>query len=81
MILTLVVWLVVGGLAGWIAGLIMQGRGFGPAGNVLVGIIGAVIAGAILPRVGLMIAGAIGHIIYAVIGACILLFVVGLVKK
>ena len=82
MIGSVIVWLVIGGLAGWLAGLIMQGSGFGLVGNIIVGIVGAAIAGAVLPRLGLVMGGGlIGDIIYAAIGACILLFIVSLVKK
>ena len=51
-------------------------------GNIIVGIVGAAIAGAVLPRLELVMGGGlIGDIIYAAIGACILLFIVSLVKK
>ncbi len=49
---SLIVWLIVGALAGWLAGLIVKGYGFGLIGNIVVGIIGAVIAGWLLPRLG-----------------------------
>ena len=45
----IIVWLVIGAIAGWLAGLIMKGYGFGLIGNIVVGIIGAVIAGWLLP--------------------------------
>jgi uncharacterized membrane protein YeaQ/YmgE (transglycosylase-associated protein family) len=78
----LIIWLLIGAIAGWLAGNIMKGGGFGVVGNILVGIIGAAIAGAILPRIGLYIGGGLlGDIINAVIGACILLFIIGLIKR
>jgi uncharacterized membrane protein YeaQ/YmgE (transglycosylase-associated protein family) len=77
----LVIWLVIGAIAGWLAGLIMKGYGFGLVGNIVVGIVGAVIAGWLLPWIGFVFIGGIGaEIINAVIGAVILLAVVGLVK-
>lgn len=80
--LGVIIWLLIGAIAGWLAGLIMKGGGFGILGNIVVGIVGAAIAGAILPRIGLYIGGgALGDIINAVIGACILLFVIGLIKR
>lgn len=80
--LGLIIWLLIGAIAGWLAGVIMKGGGFGVLGNIVVGIVGAAIAGAILPRLGLYIGGgALGDIINAVIGACLLLFVIGLVKR
>jgi uncharacterized membrane protein YeaQ/YmgE (transglycosylase-associated protein family) len=78
----LVIWLVIGAIAGWLAGLIMKGYGFGLAGNILVGIVGALIAGWLLPRIGFVFIGGIGaEIINAVIGAVILLAVIGLFKR
>jgi uncharacterized membrane protein YeaQ/YmgE (transglycosylase-associated protein family) len=60
----------------------MKGDGFGLIGNIVVGIIGAVIAGWLLPRIGfVLIGGLVAAIINAVIGAVILLFVIGLFKK
>ncbi|WP_293868011.1 GlsB/YeaQ/YmgE family stress response membrane protein [uncultured Alsobacter sp.] len=77
-----IIWLFIGAVGGWLAGLIMKGAGFGLLGNIVVGIVGAALAGAILPRLGLFIGGGvIGDIINAAIGACILLFIIGLVKR
>jgi uncharacterized membrane protein YeaQ/YmgE (transglycosylase-associated protein family) len=79
---TIIIWLVIGGVAGWLAGIIMKGYGFGLLGNIIVGIVGAVIAGWLLPRIGIVIGGGmVGAIINATIGAVILLFVIGLVKR
>ena len=78
----LVIWLVIGAIAGWLAGLIMKGYGFGLVGNIVVGIVGAFIAGWLLPRIGFVFIGGIGaEIINAVIGAVILLAVIGLFKR
>jgi uncharacterized membrane protein YeaQ/YmgE (transglycosylase-associated protein family) len=78
----LVIWLIVGAIAGWLAGLIVKGYGFGLIGNIVVGIIGAVIAGWLLPRLGIVIgSGIIAAIINAVIGAVILLVIIGLVRR
>jgi len=79
---TIIIWLVIGAVAGWLAGQIVKGGGFGLVGDIIVGIIGAVIAGWLLPRVGLYIGGGfVAEVINAVIGAVILLFVVRLVKR
>ena len=79
---TIIIWLVIGAVAGWLAGQIVSGGGFGLVGDIVVGIIGAVVAGWLLPRVGLYIGGGfIAEIINAVIGAVILLIVVRLVKR
>ena len=78
----LIIWLVIGAVAGWLAGLIVKGYGFGLVGNIVVGIIGAVLAGWLLPLVGfVLVGGVIAAIINAVIGAVILLVVIGLFSK
>lgn len=76
----LIVWLIIGAIAGWLAGQIMKGGGFGLVGDIIVGIIGAVVAGFLLPGVGIG-GGIVGAIISATIGACLLLFVLRLVKR
>jgi len=77
---TLLVILLVGLIAGWLAGQIMTGGGFGLIGNIVVGIVGAFVAGWLLPGFW-PIGGIIGSIIHAAIGAIIVLFVVGLIKR
>jgi uncharacterized membrane protein YeaQ/YmgE (transglycosylase-associated protein family) len=78
----IVIWLIVGALAGWIAGLIVKGYGLGLIGNIVVGIVGAVIAGWLLPRIGIVIGGGfVASIINAVIGAVILLVIIGLIRR
>jgi uncharacterized membrane protein YeaQ/YmgE (transglycosylase-associated protein family) len=77
-----IVWLIVGGIAGWLAGLIVRGYGFGLLGNIVVGIVGALIAGWLLPRLGILIGGGmLGAILNAVIGAVILLLIIGLIRR
>lgn len=79
---SILVFLIVGAIAGWLAGQIVKGHGFGLVGNIVVGIVGAFIAGWCLPLVGLNIGGGfIAAIINALIGAVILLFVIGLIKR
>ena len=74
--------LVIGAVAGWLAGQIVRGMGFGLIGNIVVGIVGAFIAGWLLPRIGIVIGGGIlGSIINATIGAVVLLVIVGLIKR
>jgi uncharacterized membrane protein YeaQ/YmgE (transglycosylase-associated protein family) len=78
----LVVWLVIGAIAGWLAGQIMTGGGLGLVGNIVVGIIGAIVAGWLFPYLGFAIGGPfIGAIINALIGSIIVLFVLGLLKR
>jgi uncharacterized membrane protein YeaQ/YmgE (transglycosylase-associated protein family) len=79
---TIIIWLVVGAIAGWLAGQIVAGGGFGLVGDIVLGIIGALVGGWLLPRLGIYIAGGIiGAIINAAIGAIIVLLAVRLVKR
>jgi uncharacterized membrane protein YeaQ/YmgE (transglycosylase-associated protein family) len=79
---SLILWLIIGAVAGWLAGLLVKGYGFGLIGNILVGIAGAIIAGWLLPHVGFFLVGGIlAEIVDAVIGAVILLLVIGLVRR
>ena len=74
--------LVIGAVAGWLAGQIVRGMGFGLIGNIVVGIVGAFIANWLLPRLGILIGGGmIASIINATIGAVVLLVIVGLIKR
>ena len=78
----LIIWLIVGAIAGWLAGQVMKGGGFGLIGDIILGIVGALVAGWMLPQLGILIGGGIlGAIINAFIGACIVLFVVRLIKR
>ncbi|MBS1222023.1 MAG: GlsB/YeaQ/YmgE family stress response rane protein, partial [Proteobacteria bacterium] len=61
--------------------LIMKGGGFGLLGNIIVGIIGAVVGGFLFGLLGLAAGGLIGSIVTAVVGAVVLLFLIGLLKK
>jgi uncharacterized membrane protein YeaQ/YmgE (transglycosylase-associated protein family) len=79
---SLIILLVVGAIAGWLAGIIVKGYGFGLIGNIVVGIVGAVVAGWLLPRLGIAIGGGyIAWIINAVIGAVILLVIIGFIRR
>jgi uncharacterized membrane protein YeaQ/YmgE (transglycosylase-associated protein family) len=78
----LIIWLIIGAIAGWLAGQIMTGGGFGLVGNIILGIVGAFVAGWLLPRLGIYIGGGyIADIINAVIGAVIVLLVVSFIKR
>jgi uncharacterized membrane protein YeaQ/YmgE (transglycosylase-associated protein family) len=79
--MNLIIVLVIGALAGWLAGVIMKGGGFGLIGNIVVGVVGAFLGGWLLPKLGVSIGGDFGGFITAVIGAVILLFIVRLIKK
>lgn len=78
----LLIFLLVGAAAGWIAGNLMRGGGFGMVGNIVVGIIGAFLGSWLLGMLKISIGtGLINSLITSVIGAVVLLFVVGLIKK
>jgi uncharacterized membrane protein YeaQ/YmgE (transglycosylase-associated protein family) len=83
MLMDFIVWLVVGAIAGWLAGLIVKGYGFGILGNIVVGIIGGMIAGWLLPKAGFtqIGSGIVGSIIYSLIGAVILLLIISLIAR
>jgi uncharacterized membrane protein YeaQ/YmgE (transglycosylase-associated protein family) len=78
----LIIFLLIGAIAGWLAGLIVAGGGFGLLGNIIVGIIGALVAGWLFPRLGFALGGGfIAAILHATIGAVIFLFVVSLIRR
>jgi uncharacterized membrane protein YeaQ/YmgE (transglycosylase-associated protein family) len=75
------VFLVIGAVAGWLAGLLMKGKGFGLVGNIVIGIIGALVGGFLFGLLGIHAGGFLGSIVMATIGAVLLIWVVGLTKK
>ena len=78
----LIIFLLVGAIAGWLAGQIVRGFGFGLLWNIVIGIVGAFLAGWLLPRIGVSIGGGlVGSIIHATIGAVILLLIIGLIRR
>jgi len=80
-IISLIIFLAVGALAGWLAGNIMKGRGFGVIGNIIVGIVGAVWGGFVFGLFGITTGGLLGAIIMATISAVMLLYLINIVKK
>jgi uncharacterized membrane protein YeaQ/YmgE (transglycosylase-associated protein family) len=74
--------IIIGAIAGWLAGQIVRGAGFGLVGNIIVGIVGALVATWLFPTIGLELGGGIvGSIIAAVIGAVIVLVIIGLIRR
>ncbi|OLB41242.1 MAG: GlsB/YeaQ/YmgE family stress response membrane protein [Chloroflexi bacterium] len=73
MLLTLVWWIIVGLIAGALAGMVMRGGGFGIVGDIIVGILGAIIGGFLAGLLGIGSSNIIVSIIIAFIGACILI--------
>jgi uncharacterized membrane protein YeaQ/YmgE (transglycosylase-associated protein family) len=79
---SLIVILFVGLVAGWLAGKIVRGTGFGIIGDILIGIAGAFVASFLFPKLGIHIgSGLVSEIIYSAIGAVILLLIVRLVRS
>lgn len=77
-----IIWLLLVGLiAGWLAGKIMKGSGYGLVGDLIVGVLGAVVGGWVFGLLGIAAWGFVGNIIVAVIGAMLLLYLVRIVKK
>ena len=67
--------LLIGAAAGWLAGQLIKGGGFGLIGNLIVGVLGGLLGGWLLPQLGIRASGLVGLLIQATIGAVILLFV------
>ena len=78
----IIAWLIIGAVAGWIAGKIVEGAGFGLIVDIIVGIVGAFIGGWLAGVLGIAIGGGlIGSIIVAVVGAVVLLLALRLIKQ
>jgi uncharacterized membrane protein YeaQ/YmgE (transglycosylase-associated protein family) len=77
----LIAFLLIGLVAGWLAGNLMKGGGFGLVGNMVIGVIGAFFGGFLFGILGISSAGLIGSIVTATVGAIALLYVVKLIKK
>lgn len=79
---TIIVWLLIGAIAGWLAGVMVRGGGFGLGGNIVVGIVGAVVGGWLFSFFNISTGGGIiGAILGATIGAVVLLLVLRLVRR
>jgi uncharacterized membrane protein YeaQ/YmgE (transglycosylase-associated protein family) len=75
-------WIIVGLIAGFLAGKVMRGGGFGVLMDIVIGIVGAMIGGWVFGQVGIFSGGGlIGSILVAFVGACILLWLVRLIKR
>jgi uncharacterized membrane protein YeaQ/YmgE (transglycosylase-associated protein family) len=78
----IIAWLIIGAIAGWLAGVLVKGGGFGLIVDIIVGIVGAFIGGWLAGLLGIHIGtGMISSIITAIIGAVILLFIIRLFKR
>lgn len=78
----LLIFLIVGGIAGWLAGVLVKGGGYGLIGDIVLGIVGGVFAGWLFGYLGISLGGGlIGQILSAAIGAAILLLLIRLIKR
>jgi uncharacterized membrane protein YeaQ/YmgE (transglycosylase-associated protein family) len=79
---TLIIWIIVGAVAGWLAGLVVRGFGFGLFGNIVIGILGAFLGGWLFGAIGFsFFPGIVNTILTAFIGAVILLLIVRVLKR
>jgi len=74
-------WIVVGLIAGWAAGKIMKGGGYGVIADILLGIVGAIVGGWVVGQFGIGGGGLVWSILVAILGAVILIFLTRLIKK
>ena len=79
--MNLIWFLIIGAVAGWLAGKIMKGGGFGLLGNLLVGIIGAFVGGFLFSLLGIYTSNMLGSLVTAVVGAVVLIFVVDKIRR
>lgn len=73
--------IIIGGIAGFLAGKLMRGEGYGILGNIIIGILGGILGGFILGLAGLNATGMVGDIVAGTLGAVILVTVFGKAKK
>jgi uncharacterized membrane protein YeaQ/YmgE (transglycosylase-associated protein family) len=79
--MSIIGWIIIGAIAGWLAGKIVEGYGYGFIGNLVIGIIGACIGGLLLPQLGIFPSSTLGNLIAATIGAIVLLVLIGLLRR
>jgi uncharacterized membrane protein YeaQ/YmgE (transglycosylase-associated protein family) len=72
--------LLLGLIAGWLAGRIMKGKGFGLVGNLIVGVIGALLGGFLFTLLGIKAVGLVGALVAAVVGAIVLIWLLSIIR-
>jgi uncharacterized membrane protein YeaQ/YmgE (transglycosylase-associated protein family) len=83
----LIVWLITGALAGYLAGLLVRRRGFGAVGNIVIGLMGALVGGLIFQLLNIRISGlptftfSLADLLVAIVGAVVLMLIIGLVAR
>ncbi len=79
---TILIWVLIGAVAGWLASQIVRGGGFGLGGNIVLGIVGAFVGGWLFAKLGIVIfSGILGTIVAATVGAVVLLLLIGLFRR
>lgn len=81
---SIIIALIVGGIGGWLAGLIVKGAGFGIIGNIVIGILGALLSSWLLPQLNLSFDlgnALLTSIVYAMVGAIIVLVLLSLIRR
>jgi uncharacterized membrane protein YeaQ/YmgE (transglycosylase-associated protein family) len=78
---SLILFLVIGLIAGWLAGQVLKGKGFGLIGDLIVGVIGAFLGGWLFTLLGISIGGILGSLITAFVGAVVFLYLIRIIKK
>jgi uncharacterized membrane protein YeaQ/YmgE (transglycosylase-associated protein family) len=78
---SLILFLVIGLVAGWLAGQVLKGKGFGLIGDLIVGVIGAFLGGWLFSLLKISIGGILGSLITAFVGAVVFLYVIRIIKK
>ena len=79
--LDLILFLVIGLIAGWAAGQVLKGKGFGLIGDLIVGVIGAFLGGWLFSLVDINLGGIIGRLVIAFVGAVVFLYLIRIIKK
>jgi len=77
----LILFLVIGLVAGWLAGQVLKGKGFGLIGDLIVGVIGAFLGGWLFSLLDINLGGIIGRLVIAFVGAVVFLYVLRIIKK
>ncbi len=77
----ILIWIIVGIIAGWLAGLVVKGRGFGLIGDLVIGLLGGILGGVIFRGLGIGISGILGDVIVAFVGAVVLVAIVRMLRR
>ena len=81
MLTSLIIWLIIGLIAGWAGGKIMKGGGYGPVMDIVLGIAGAIVGGFLLGILGIHGEGLVGSILVAIFGAVFLIWISRMIKR